>query len=37
LKRNVAPKARMHRDGVTTVLIEHFQPSKYLLRVLATK
>ncbi|MBL9176803.1 MAG: hypothetical protein JNM65_01995 [Verrucomicrobiaceae bacterium] len=28
-------QARMHRDGVTTVLIEHFQPSKYLLDALA--
>jgi len=25
----------MHRDGVTTVLIEHFQPAKYLLDALA--
>lgn len=28
-------QARMHRDGVTTVLIEHFQPAKYLLDALA--
>ncbi|MBE7498030.1 MAG: aminopeptidase [Verrucomicrobiaceae bacterium] len=28
-------QARMHRDGVTTVLIEHFQPSRYLLDALA--
>jgi aminopeptidase len=28
-------QARMHRDGVTTVLIEHFQPSKYLRDALA--
>lgn len=27
-------QARMHRDGVTTVLIEHFQPSRYLLDAL---
>jgi len=30
-------QARMHRDGVTTVLIEHFQPSKYLLDALAAE
>ena len=28
-------QARMHRDGITTVLIEHFQPAKYLLDALA--
>jgi aminopeptidase len=28
-------QARMHRDGKTTVLIEHFQPSEYLKRALA--
>jgi aminopeptidase len=28
-------QARMHRDGVTTVLIEHFQPAKYLRDALA--
>ena len=28
-------QTRMHRDGVTTILIEHFQPSKYLLDALA--
>ena len=28
-------QARMHRDGVTTVLIEHFQPAKHLLDALA--
>lgn len=28
-------QARMHRDGRTTVLIEHFQPAKYLLEALA--
>lgn len=27
-------QARMHRDGRTTVLIEHFQPSAYLLEAL---
>lgn len=27
-------QARMHRDGITTVLIEHFQPAKYLLDAL---
>lgn len=27
-------QARMHRDGRTTVLIEHFQPSAYLLAAL---
>ncbi|MFZ4766102.1 MAG: hypothetical protein ACOYMN_14220 [Roseimicrobium sp.] len=27
-------QARMHRDGQTTVLIEHFQPSAYLLAAL---
>ena len=27
-------QARMHRDGKTTVLIEHFQPSSYLLEAL---
>jgi leucyl aminopeptidase (aminopeptidase T) len=30
-------QARMHRDGVTTVLIEHFQPSKYLRDALASE
>lgn len=30
-------QARMRRDGVTTVLIEHFQPSKYLLDALAAE
>jgi hypothetical protein len=30
-------QARMHRDGVTTVLIEHFRPSKYLLDALASE
>ncbi|MBL9182896.1 MAG: hypothetical protein JNN17_12210 [Verrucomicrobiaceae bacterium] len=30
-------QARMHRDGQTTVLIEHFQPSKYLLDALAAE
>lgn len=30
-------QARMYRDGVTTVLIEHFQPSKYLLDALAAE
>ena len=28
-------QTRMHRDGITTVLNEHFQPSKYLLDALA--
>ena len=27
-------QARMHRDGKTTVLIEHFQPVEYLLKAL---
>jgi hypothetical protein len=27
-------RARMHRDGRTTVLIEHFQPAEYLRKVL---
>jgi aminopeptidase len=27
-------QARMHRDGRTTVLIEHFQPMEYLRRAL---
>lgn len=27
-------RARMHRDGKTTVLIEHFQPAEYLRKVL---
>jgi len=27
-------QARMHRDGETVVLIEHFQPSRYLLEAL---
>jgi hypothetical protein len=30
-------QARMHRDGVTTVLIEHFQPSEYLRDALASE
>lgn len=30
-------QTRMHRDGVTTILIEHFQPSKYLLDALAAE
>lgn len=30
-------QARMHRNGVTTVLIEHFQPSKYLRDALASE
>ena len=30
-------QARMHRGGVTTVLIEHFQPSKYLRDALASE
>jgi hypothetical protein len=30
-------QARMHRDGATTVLIEHFQPSNYLLEALAAE
>lgn len=28
-------QTRMHRDGITTVLNEHFKPSKYLLDALA--
>lgn len=30
-------QARMHRDGKTTVLIEHFQPAKYLQDALAAE
>lgn len=30
-------QARMHRDGKTQVLIEHFQPCKYLLDALAAE
>ncbi len=29
-------QARMHRDGKTTVLIEHFHPSEHLLKALAS-
>jgi hypothetical protein len=29
-------QARMHRDGKVTVLIEHFEPSAYLLKALAS-
>ncbi len=29
-------QARMHRDGKTTVLIEHFQPMPYLMEALAS-